>query len=184
MFFSPRSRVARRRFTRFHVVSRKRLPDYVCPATDGDADERTSSLYIVPPISPDLKPSRLLFFSFSSSFFFLTSSSSSSSRPTGRYVSLYRDCISIAMPPACRFVRPSFHTFSISIPVERTSQGFTFIFWRSPASYTVANTNVLLFWWKRPYSFPSGLSRYHVIQLSDSDRHWTSFPSPSLSSNF
>lgn len=36
-----------------YVVSRKRLPDYVCPATDGDADERTSGLYIVP---PDLKP--------------------------------------------------------------------------------------------------------------------------------
>lgn len=37
------------------VVSRKRLPDYVCPATDEDANDRTSDLYIVPLISPDLK---------------------------------------------------------------------------------------------------------------------------------
>lgn len=107
-----------------HVVSRKRLPDYVCPTTDGDADERTSGLYIVLPISLDLKLPRL-FFSFSS-FFFLASSSSSSSRPTGRCASLYRDRISIAMPHTSSpmSVRP----FSISIPVERISQGFTFIF--------------------------------------------------------
>lgn len=48
------------------VVSRKRLTDYVCSTKDGDTDERTNCLYIVPPISPDLKPPRLLFLFFPS----------------------------------------------------------------------------------------------------------------------
>lgn len=58
-----------------HVVSRKRLPDYVCPTTDGDADERTSGLYIVLPISLDLKLPTLLLLLFPCFFIVLFVSS-------------------------------------------------------------------------------------------------------------
>lgn len=105
-----------------NATVRKRLLNYVCPATDGDADERTSGFYIVP-ISPDLKPLRLLFFSFfssfSSSFSFLASSSSSSSRPTGRCASLYRDCISIAMLPTRRCIHSSVYSFLLAYRFQR-----------------------------------------------------------------
>lgn len=154
------------------VVSRKRLPDYVCPATDGDADERTSGLYIVP---PDLKPPRILFFSFSSSsssFFFLASSSSSSSRLTGRCASLYRDCISIAMPPARRCIRPFVRlAYRLQRREYRKDSHLYYLYILTCFIHDrVTNTSVYFFfsWWKSlPVSISiQFISRYLVSELS------------------
>lgn len=141
VFFQGASVVA----DRLHVVSRKRLPDYVCPATD----ERTSGLYIVPPISLDLKLPRLFFFSFSSSssssFFFLASSSSSSSRLTGLPLSrLYID-YDATSSPMYPFIRSSirlayrFQWREYRKDSHLYSDSLDFIYDH------VANTNVLLF---------------------------------------
>lgn len=155
-------------------ASRKRLPDYVCPATDGDADERLiyRTTYITgSKTAATLLPLllllllRLLFLLFPCFFIVLfVSADRLLCLPLSR---LYIDHDATSSP-----MYPSVRPFSISIPAKRISRGFTFIFRQSRlrTRYRVPDTNMRIFFpWRKKFPF---LSFRYTILLSNIIKRW------------